>query len=383
MTPLVVANDQGIVARLEEFITDYGAIPKPHYALAIALWALATHCFHKFDVFGYLCFMSLTPGAGKTRMLEILECFCCRAQLKVKITLAGMCSIIEECQPTILVDQAERLSRNDHNELMACILAGYRQGLSVTIQRKGESMDRPIYCPKAFALLGEMLEAARDRSIVIEMRPARTRRRWYRPEAKERGEALQKRCTQLVVESGDAIDDAFANFDGLPFLLEREEEIWTPLFVMCEVFCRSRRTELERAAADICAAKRAEPKRVSARAAKQQADALRDGERLLRDLIVICGTAVGVRTNEALRGLKEIHNAPWRNYAGEGITDIRLAELVRAFGVGPRQFKVDGKNLRGYLRSDLEEGLRAVGVPGEPATPLPARSEAARSGVAG
>ena len=169
----------------------------------------------------------------------------------------------------------------------------------------------------------------------------------------------------------------------IPFVLDREEEIWTPLFVMCEVFCRSRRTELERAAADICAAKRAEPKRASVRAAKQQADALRDGERLLRDLMAICGAAVGVRTSEALRGLKELHNAPWRNYAGEGLTDIRLAELVRAFGVGPRQFKVDGKNLRGYLRSDLEEGLRAVGVPGEPATPLPARYDAARSGVTG
>lgn len=89
MTPLVVASDQGIVAKLEDFITDYGAIPQQHYALPIALWALATHCFQKFDVFGYLCFVSLAPGAGKTRLLEILECFCCRAQLKVKITLAG------------------------------------------------------------------------------------------------------------------------------------------------------------------------------------------------------------------------------------------------------------------------------------------------------
>ena len=225
MTPFVVGNDSGIVAKLEEFIGDYGSIPQLHYALPIALWALATYCYEKFDGFGYLCFTSTAPGFGKTGMLEVLECICCRAKLKVKVTLAGMCSLIEKCKPTILIDQAERLSRNEQDDLMSCILARYRSGILVTIQRNGEALDRPIYCPKAFALLGDMLAGARDRSIIIEMRPARTRKRWFRSEALERGVALQKRCGQLMVECGDAIDDAFANFDGLSFLLEREEEI--------------------------------------------------------------------------------------------------------------------------------------------------------------
>lgn len=106
---------------------------------------------------------------------------------------------------------------------------------------------------------------------------------------------------------------------------------------------------------------------------KRQADGLRDGERLLRDLLAICGQAVGVRTNEALRRLWDIHDAPWRNYAGEGLTDMKLAELVRPYGVGPKQFKVSGKNLRGYRRDDLEEGLRTAGATAEAVTPLPTR----------
>ena len=86
-----------------------------------------------------------------------------------------------------------------------------------------------------------------------------------------------------------------------------------------------------------------------------------------------CGQAVGVRTNEALRRLWDIHDAPWRNYAGEGLTDMKLAELVRPYGVGPKQFKVSGKNLRGYRRDDLEEGLRTAGATAEAVTPLPTR----------
>lgn len=201
-----------------------------------------------------------------------------------------------------------------------------------------------------------MLEAGRDRSIVVEMQSARTKRRWYRQEAQERGATIQKRCTGLMVEYADAVEDTFGSFDGLPFLSDgREEEIWTPLFVMCEVFCPERRAELERSAADISAEKRAELKRVSAREGKQQAQAQRDGERLLGDLLQIAGSSVGVRTSAALRQLREIPNAPWRNYARVGLNDLKLAELVRPFGVGPRQFKVEGKNLRGYLRSNLEE----------------------------
>lgn len=368
-----IAGPQGIVHKLEEFITDYGAI-RQHYVLPIALWAMGTYAWEKFDAFGYINFTSNAPGAGKTRMLEVLECLCCRAKLKAKITLAGMCASIERDKPTLLIDQAERLSKNDSNDLMACILSGYRTGMPVTVQLKGEAVDRPIYCPKAFALLGDMLEAARDRSIVVEMRPTRPKERWFRPEAQERGATLQKRCAGFVVEYADTIEDAFANFQRLPFLSEREEEIWTPLFVMCDAFCPERRAELERSAADICAEKRSEPKRVSAREGKQHAQALRDGERLLSDLLEITGSAVGVRTNAALRQLKEIHNAPWRNYAGEGLTDLKLAELVRPYGVGPRQFKIDGQNLRGYLRTNLEEGLQSAGLVPEPVTPLPVRT---------
>jgi hypothetical protein len=267
-----------------------------------------------------------------------------------------------------LIDQAERLSGAEHNDLMTCVLSGYRQGLPVTIQLKNEAVDRKIYGPKAFALLGDMIEAARDRSIVIPMERMRTRKRWYRPEAKERGERLVSECSALVRDRADEIDDAIANLAGLPFLMEREEEIWTPLFVMCDVFCPGRRKELERAAADICALKRAEPQPVSARRAKATADAHRDGERLLLELLELCGGDDGIRTGDALRRLKEIHNAPWRNYAGLGLSDIKMAELVRPFGVGPKQFKREGRNLRGYLREDLQRALSSIT---QAATPLP------------
>jgi len=242
-----------------------------------------------------------------------------------------MCSVIEKYKPTLLIDQAERMPKNEHSDLMACILSSYRTGLGVTIQVQGEAADRPIYGPKALALLGDMMAAARGRSIVIPMRAMRTRRRWRRAEAKVIGEQINEQCVALMHERTDDIDEAIANFAGLDFLEGREDEIWTPVFVMCDLFCPERRIELERAAADICAAKRAEPKNVSAAEAKRRSDNVRDGERLVRDLLVLCGDESGIRTGEALTKLKEIHNAPWRNYVDEpeGLTAIKMSQLLK------------------------------------------------------
>lgn len=145
----------------------------------------------------------------------------------------------------------------------------------------------------------------------------------------------------------------------------REDEIWSPCFVMCDLFCPERRPELERAAADICAAKRAAPKKVSASEAKRRSDSVRDGERLKKDLLSLCGEEDGIRTGEALTRLKEINNAPWRNYEDkpEGLTAIKLAALLRPLGIRPGQFKRDGVNRRGYLRRDLEGAVAPNPLP--------------------
>ena len=51
--------------------------------------------------------------------------------------------MIEKYKPTLLIDQAERMPKNEHSDLMACILSSYRTGLGVTIQVQGEAADRP------------------------------------------------------------------------------------------------------------------------------------------------------------------------------------------------------------------------------------------------
>jgi hypothetical protein len=107
--------------------------------------------------------------------------------------------------------------------------------------------------------------------------------------------------------------------------------------------------------------KRKDPVRISVAEANRRADLQRDGERLIRDLLAICGNDFGIQAKVALPQLIAIHDAPWRNYADVGLSEAKMVELLAVFKIQSKQskrFSKDRGNLRGYLRSDLGSGHR-------------------------
>lgn len=357
--PKAVVNHAAVVSSFEKFIGDYGVLPRPDYALVVTLWALGTHCHLQFRAYGFLQFTSDMTGCGKTHMLELLNQIVHEGRLESKVTLAAMTTMIGKDHPTLLLDQAEKLSTRDNNELMATHLTGYKAGQRETIMKGGEVSERETYCPRAFALLGGMMEAARDRSIIITMRPAKPRLDVNEVDWSKRGERLRNLAAASIAERKNEIDEAVGNFKRLDFLNGRENEIWKPLFVVCGLYCPGRRIELERAAAAICAAKRAEVRKVSPAEANRRANDLQDGNRLMHDLLPMIGKDTGIWTHVALPKLLAIHNAPWQNYADEGLSDIKMAQLLAVYGVHPKQIKKGGVNQRGYLKADLLKALKA------------------------
>lgn len=95
------------------------------------------------------------------------------------------------------------------------------------------------YCPKAFALIGDVHDTLRDRSIVVEMRRGEPARRFVYAAAKEEGAALRERLSAALSSQVEEIDVAVRGFEGLKFLFDRDEEIWSPLFILCRLICGS------------------------------------------------------------------------------------------------------------------------------------------------
>lgn len=358
---------KSLVARIEDYIQDYVTLAEPHYALPLALWTIGTFCFPEFDAYPYLVITSPTKRSGKTRLSEMIAFCGSNPRNFAALTAAALFRCIENENPLLIFDEAETLSSESASTMRAVLNVGYRRGQTVPRVVPGGIKEFPTYCPKIFILIGDVYDTLRDRSMVITMRRAETRKRFTFEAAKEEGAAIRDAIDAEVQANIGNIQRAFQTHKGLPFLMDRDEEIWTSLFCLCSVFSKNRTTELQAAASDMAAEKTGEAKRyVDLKAAESAATDDEYAKRALSDLFglfVVSGKVI--RTESAIEGLKGIPTGPWRKFRGEGIDAHDLANLLSRFGVRPVRVAIGsgrGKQqfFRGYRRKDVEAALNKL-----------------------
>jgi hypothetical protein len=355
------------IVDLESYIRSYVTLAETSYALVIALWLAATHIWPAFDAFPYLVVTSATKRSGKTRLLELIYFVASNSRLVANISPAALYRTIDEEQPTLLIDEAEMFS-SAKSEYRSLLNTGYRRGQTV----KRHDGDYEIYCPKAFALIGDVHDTLRDRSVVIEMKRSDAARRFVFAAAKEEGAALREKINATVSSKAEEITVALRTFEGLSFLTDRDEELWSPLFVLCRLICPDRIDELTRAAADISAAKTAKAKRYSELG--EEEDKVQEEEyavRLLRDMVHVIGDQKQITTQEAIAKLRQIPTSPWRRFRGDGLKDgiegaMVVAGLLSRFGVKPSTIRIAAKDVgtgstaKGYKRHALLNALAGI-----------------------
>lgn len=357
-----------IVQRIETYIQDYATLGEPFYVLPLALWIIGTYCFNEFDAYPYLVITSATKRSGKTRLAEMISFCCANPRNFAALTPAALFRSIEKEKPTLIHDEAEELSRESAGTMRSVLNVGYRRGQTIPrVTTDGEIQEFQTYCPKAFVLIGDVFDTLKDRSMIVTMRRAETRKRFTFEAVQAEGRLIREQIGAEVTEQTGAIQHAFLNHGGLPFLQDRDEEIWTSLFCLCSIFAKSRLTELTAAAADMAAEKTGESRKYIT-LEKSEDEAVNDeyGKRALTDLyglFVVSGRVI--RTEDAIEGLKAIPSAPWRRFRGKGITDRELAKLLDRFGLEPVRIAVGSgrgkqKFYRGYKRKDVETALNKL-----------------------
>lgn len=356
-----------LIAEVESYIRSYVTLAETSYALVIALWAVATFIWTAFDAFPYLVVTSATKRSGKTRLLELISFVASNSRLFTDISPAALYRTINVEKPTLLLDEAEMFS-SAKSEYRSLLNTGYRRGQTV----KRHDGEYETYCPKAFALIGDVHDTLRDRSVVIEMRRGEAARRFVYAVAKEEGAALREMINATVSLKAEGITDAVRKFEGLSFLTDRDEEIWSPLFILCRLICPDRIDELTRAAADISAAKTAKARRYLELG--DQEDRMQEEEysvRLLRDMLHVIGDQKQITTQEAITKLREIPTSPWRRFRGEGLKDgiegaMVVAGLLSRFGVKSSTIRIAPKNVgtgstaKGYKRDALLNAIAEI-----------------------
>ena len=96
-------------------------------AEALALWVVHTYAFTLRQVTTYIGVVSPEKRCGKTTLLELLGRLASRSLTAANISPSAMFRVIEQTQPTLLIDEADTFLEG-RDELAGILNAGYRKG---------------------------------------------------------------------------------------------------------------------------------------------------------------------------------------------------------------------------------------------------------------
>jgi phage/plasmid primase-like uncharacterized protein len=337
---------------VHDFLCTFVAYPSPDAAMAHTLWIAHAHLMDAWESTPRLAFLSPEPGSGKTRALEITETLVPRPVEAINATPAYLFRKVSapEGLPTILYDEIDTLfgpKAKDNEEIRGILNAGHRRGaMAGRCVVRGKIIDTeelPAFCAVALAGLGNLPDTILTRSVVVRMRrrsPSETvepyRRRVHAPIGNGRRDrlahwarAVQKQAAALRPLMPDGVTD-------------RNADVWEPLLAVADLaggdWPRKARCS---AVSLVSLAKAASPSL---------------GVRLLGDLREIFGVSSdSVFTEEILRKLRDLDEAPWGDLKGKPIDPRRLAALLKPYGIASKQIRIGATTAKGYARTDLHD----------------------------
>jgi hypothetical protein len=339
------------MSALKRYIT----FTSDHQAVLTTLWIAHVHCIDHFDITGYLHITSPAKRCGKTNLLTCLSHLTPRVSTGVTPTPAVLYRKIEQDCPTLLLDEADRLFKdgeNSNQDILAILNAGYKRG-AVVYRCGGANRDKlesfHVFCAKAFSSIGGLPETTQDRCFPIRLerriqKPGRPRQKFRERYVKSelqpirdrfaewgKGEDIKNRLTVSI------LDSAFPELLG-----DRAVEICEPLYVIAILAGGDWYDRIRAATAAIFGAEEDDNKAILQLAAIR--DAFQNDEHL--------------STSELIDRLLNQDDSPFPNWwlkeADKKAIGKSLAGLLKPFSVKAKKFRIDGEQVRGYERVDLE-----------------------------
>jgi hypothetical protein len=162
-----------LLADLSTTIRNYVILTQAQ-ADGVTLWIMQTHLFDVIEVAAKLLIKSVERRSGKSRLLEVIGYLVVRPQPTANIKTATLFRVIEQCRPTLLLDEADTYLRMDP-ELRGIINSGFNKAgakvlRNVPVGDNWEVREFSTWCPQAIAGIGHMPDTIVDRGFVIEMK---------------------------------------------------------------------------------------------------------------------------------------------------------------------------------------------------------------------
>lgn len=362
---------QNLLERIERYIGRYVALPSDPagQSLVLALWALHTWLYEHYPATPYLTITAGTKGAGKTLCMEVLSLICRGAHVMATLRPLAMLRVIDvhDGKCTIGVDESEKLTSSAVGDLRSIFTTGYTAGGEHYITTKTREYLRfRTFCPKMFALIGDVMDVVRDRAIVVHLRRATP------------AEDFRATLPTAASEAQAIVAGILGYFRTIPplvqpmFLQGREREIWSPIFSIAAALNLDKATmnRLTSACADMVGLKSAEARSYfRAEESEVEASARMAGERAIQDLReVLRDGEQAIFSAVAVERMRALPTGPWRTFRGRGLDEVTLAGLLNRFGLQTKIVRMHvgkgarrAKQLNGYRVSDVHAAIERMG----------------------
>jgi putative DNA primase/helicase len=311
-----------------------------------ALWVVHTFLLNHFLITPRLAVRSPTMGCGKTTLLDVLEHLVLKPSRTSSVTAAVTFRVIEQHQPTLLIDEAKRIG--DKTDLLEVLNDGHRRGgqtlRNVAVGDNYEARAFSTYAPLAIALIGSLPPELHDRSVVVDMK-----RRLPNETVEEMRAGRTKHLDLLARKTARWTKDhegliAAAEPEMPTGIYNREADNWKPLLAIADTAGgewsgRARDAAMKRhAAADV--------------------DDAPQLELLLADIQAIGrGWAVMASAN-LVKSLIALEGRPWAEMGnGKAITPTKLARMLKPLRITPENIRVAGQVLKGYVFKHFDEAF--------------------------
>ena len=312
----------------------------------VALWVAFTWLIDRAQVAPLLVITAPEKRCGKSQLLALVERLSYRPLIASNITAAAIFRVIDACEPTLLIDEADTFMRQN-GEMRGILNSGHTRDSAFVFRVEGDDHEPKRFSTwgaKAIAGIGPSHETIMDRAIVVELRRKRADETVDRLRHAEREHfhELSRMLARFAEDFGEAIGSMRPDLPDE--LNDRAQDNW----------------EMPLAIADYAGGHWPETARATAlKLSGVSNEALSVSAELLADIRDIFEWRAGdkIPTADLLAMLNADEEKPWATYSrGRPLTARNLAKLLGEYGIRPHNVWMGPcASPKGYSRDQFQD----------------------------
>lgn len=348
-----------IVGLVNRFI-----VCEPTTSHAVALWVTYTWCIDAFAIAPIANITAPAKRCGKTELLTLMGKMVKRPQEASFISPAALFRIVDEYQPTLLIDEADAFMNQDE-DMRGLINLGHARGKQV-LRCVGDDNNVKgfnVFGAKVISGISKVADTIRDRSIVLELR------RKLPNEERDKQRHLDSEVTEdikarLARWADDHIELLRQTRPELPQVInDRAQDNWEGLLAIASLVSDDWMKRATQAAITLSGVVQEEPS---------------INEQLLADIQEVFDKRKSERifTSVLIDELCSDEEAPWSSYnfrsKDKRINSRQLSKKLSGYGIKSKDIRMGSDVKKGYHKSDFSDAFKryASATPDLPATTL-------------